>query len=131
MLKRLSASLDAEMNEELRRFDLNINQFAVIMTLLEKEGLTQTEIGKKIRMPGYSTTRTMDALEEKQFLERRPDERSRRSHRIYLTDKGNAMAPELFRAVKRVNKQLLSPLDAQERGLLVGLLEKLLHARDE
>ncbi len=129
MLKRLSASLDAEMSERLKDHGLSINQFAVIMTLLEEEGLTQTEIGNKIEMPGYSTTRTIDALEEKLLLERRPDTRSRRSRRIYLTDRGRALAPELFGIVRRVNTRLLRPLGEREREMLIALLEKLLRSR--
>jgi DNA-binding MarR family transcriptional regulator len=94
MLKRLSIALDAEMSNELKRLELSLGQFAVLMTLSEAEGLTQTEIGKKIAMPGYATTRTLDALEEKRYVERRTDERSRRSHRIYLTDQSRRIAPE-------------------------------------
>lgn len=129
MLKRLCASLDADMSHELKPHRLNINQFAVIMTLLEQEGLTQAEIGKKIDMPGYSTTRTMDALEEKHIVERRRDERSRRSHRIYLTSRGRALAPELFSIVKRVNGGLLAALSGAQTGQLTSLLAALLRAR--
>lgn len=128
MLKRLSSRLDAEMKRALSRDGLNINQFAILMTLLEGEGLTQVEIGLKIGMPGYATTRNIDALERKRLLERRPDERSRRSHRVYLTDAGRAVAPKLFATVRRVNEQFLRPLDDGERDRLVVTLEKLLEA---
>ncbi len=80
-------------------------------------------------MPGYSTTRTMDTLEEKQLLERRQDERSRRSHRIYLTEKGRALAPDLFGIVRSVNERLLSPLAEQEREQFLDALGKLVSAR--
>ncbi len=126
MLKRLCAYLDADMNDELRHVDLNLNQFAVLMTLLEVEGLTQAEIGRRIAMPGYSTTRSMDSLEEKRLVDRRPDERSRRSHRIYLTEQSRALAPELFAIVMRVNQRLLAPLDKGDRERLVIILEQVL-----
>lgn len=129
MLKRLSAALDAQMSNELQRLDLNLGQFAVLMTLLEAEGLTQTEIGRKIAMPGYATTRTLDALEEKQYVERRTDERSRRSHRIYLTKQGHGIAPELFGIVRNINEQLLSVLSTTETQQLAALLNKLILAK--
>lgn len=131
MLKRLSAALDAQMSNELQRLDLNLGQFAVLMTLSETEGLSQTEIGKKIAMPGYATTRTLDALEEKQYVERRKDERSRRSHRIYLTDRSRRIAPELFTIVGKVNEQLLSVLSTTERKHLTAILGKLVLAKLE
>ncbi len=126
MLKRLCADLDADMNEELKHVDLNLNQFAVLMILLDTEGLTQAEIGRKIAMPGYSTTRTMDSLEEKRLVDRRHDERSRRSHRIYLTKHSRALAPELFVIVKRVNQRLLAPLDGDDQKRFAVILEQLI-----
>ncbi len=128
MIRRLSLRFEARLNKELGLLGLNVNQFAVIMTLLENGGLTQSQIGKRITMPGYSITRTMDVLEEKKLLKRHPDERSRRSYRIYLTERGQTMGPELFAIVKRVNERVLSPLDDDERQQLTGILDKLQHA---
>lgn len=129
MLKVLCTSLDAEMGNELKRLDLNLGQFAVLMTLSEAEGLTQSEIGKKIAMPGYATTRTLDALEQKQFVERRRDERSRRSYRIFLTDRSRLVVPEMFAIVRKVNEGLLSALSTSEREQIAELLKKLAIAR--
>ncbi|MEW8626653.1 MAG: MarR family transcriptional regulator [Candidatus Thiodiazotropha sp.] len=131
MLKVLSTLLDAEMSKELKRWDLNLSQFAALMSLSEKEGLTQAELGKKIIMPGYATTRTLDALEEKHFVERRRDERSRRSHRIFLTAQGREIIPELFAIVKKVNEGLLSELSATEKKQVSIILNKLVQTRLE
>ena len=131
MLKALCTSLDEEMSDELKKLDLTVSQFAVLMTLLEKEGLTQSDIGKKIVMPGYATTRTIDSLEEKQFVVRRKDERSRRSFRIYLTDSSRAIAPKLFTTIGRVNRRLLSTLSLTETKNLTAILKKLVQTRHE
>ena len=131
MLKILCTSLDAEMSDELRRLGLNLGQFAVLMTLSEAEGLTQSEIGKKITMPGYATTRTIDALEEKRFVERRKDNRSRRSYRIYLTDHSRKVVPQLFAVVGKVNEHLLSALTPKEQKDFMKILQKLVLSRTE
>ncbi|MCG8488816.1 MAG: MarR family transcriptional regulator [Chromatiales bacterium] len=131
MLKILCTSLDAEMSDELRRLGLNLGQFAVLMTLSEAEGLTQSEIGKKITMPGYATTRTIDALEEKRFVERRKDNRSRRSYRIYLTDQSRKVVPQLFAVVGKVNEHLLSALTPKEQKDFMKILQKLVLSRTE
>lgn len=129
MLKVLCTSLDAEMSNELKRLGLNLGQFAVLMTLSEAEGLTQTELGKIITMPGYATTRTLDALEEMRLVERRKDERSRRSHRIYLTDRCQGIVPELFAIVEKVNEGLLSALSRAERREIAKILRALVERR--
>ncbi len=126
MMKIISTRLDSLIKHELKRLGLDVKQFGVMMALLEEEGLTQAEIGKKITLPGYATTRTIDALEKKQLIERRTDERSRRSYRIYLTDKGHATDIELFIIINKVNEDLLSVLPATERKQLTTILQKIL-----
>ena len=126
MLKRLGSQLDSEMTIELKQLGFNLNQFMMLMTLMEKEGQTQTEIGKIIALPGYATTRTVDSLEASQCVERRTDEHSRRSYRIYLTKKGRSIGPALFKIVTKVNTNLLSSISKTQQAQLKSILDKLL-----
>lgn len=126
MLNVVSSNSRCEMNKELDCLGLKIDQFAILMTLLEKDGLTQTEIGKKVLMPAYATTRSLDVLEEKGLVKREEDERSRRSYRINLTKKGRDTKIELFEVVDRVNATLLAPLTEEENVQFNQLLNKLL-----
>jgi len=126
MTKMISNRQDSIIKQEIKRFGLNIKQFGVLMLVFEEEGLTQTEIGKKIIMPGYATTRTIDALEKNQLIERRTDERSRRSYRIYLTDKGQETGLELFIFINKISEDLLSVISATEKQQLTIILQKIL-----
>lgn len=128
MLKLLSTGLDNTMIQALKPHGLNLGQFSIVMTLLEGDGITQSEIGRKISMPGYSTTRNIDVLEKIGLLERRKNELSRRSHCIRLTDKGRSLAPQLFSIVQSVNDKLLSLLDETDRELFKKILIQLLRA---
>lgn len=129
MLNRLSSQLNREMTRALKQIGLNLNQFVTLMTLLENEGLTQTEIGGKIAMPAYATTRTLDALEAARYVERRTDERSRRSYRIYLTQKGREAGPALYDIVDTVNAGLLSTLPEHDQVQFKEILHKILSSR--
>jgi DNA-binding MarR family transcriptional regulator len=131
MLKRLSGSLDRQMQARLKALDLNLGAFMVLMTLLEEEGLSQSEIGRKVDMRGYATTRVLDALEGQKLVERRSDSRSRRAYRIHLTDRGRALSPQLFALVREINAGLMAPLTVQEREVFPALLHKALSARLE
>lgn len=61
--KTLGTWMDNKMKEELAPFGLSLNQFAIIMTILEQEGLTQAEIGQRVMQPSYATTRNIDKLD--------------------------------------------------------------------
>lgn len=126
MLKSICANYDKKMIHALKAYDLNLGQFAILMTLLEKDGLSQSEIGKKISMPGYATTRNIDKLEESGLLKRHTDKTSRRSFCIRLSSKGKELAPKLFSTVKDINEKAISPLNANEVQQFKILLKKLL-----
>lgn len=128
MLKTLSTGLDKAMIQALKPHGLNLGQFAIIMVLLEGDGITQSEIGRKISMPGYSTTRNIDVLEKNGLLERRMNEFSRRSHCICLTGKGRFLAPQLFSIVDSVNDKVLLLLDETDKELFKKILIQLLPA---
>ena len=48
------------------------------------------------------------------FIERRPDEASRRSFCIVLTESGRTLAPTLFEIVAKVNRDFLVGLERDE-----------------
>lgn len=129
LIKSLGTWLDNQMDLQLKHLGLSRGQFAIIMTLLEGDGLTQAEIGRKISMPGYATTRNLDKLEITGLLVRQKHETSRRSHRINLTQKGKDLAPKLFAIVKDVNDTLLASFSDSEVNVLQKMLSQLVDER--
>ena len=117
--------MDNQMNERLEPLGLSLNQFTIIMALLEQEGLTQVEIGQRVMLPGYATTRNIDKLESLGYVKRQKHETSRRSYRILLTETGRALAPDLYRATKSVNERFLSPLKEEQQAEFLRILTAL------
>jgi len=126
MLNMLTRKLNAEMNTRLSPLDLGLSEFAILMMLLELEGQTQSELGKKTAIPAHGTTRSIDALAALDLVERRPDPTSRRSHRIFLTAKGHQIGPQLFSIVAEVNSWLLDGLSGPEKQAFAATLAKIL-----
>jgi len=125
-LKVLGTWMDKEMHERLVPLGLSLNQFIIIMTLLEKSGLTQVDLGRKTMLPAYATTRNIDKLESLGYVKRKRHESSRRSYRILLTDAGRDLAPTLYRATKSVNELFLSPLDEMQKAKFHRILRILI-----
>lgn len=127
-IQRLSSQLDRAMNEALAPHGLTIQKFAILMTLIESDGLTQTELGSRFSAPAYAITRVIDGLETDGFLQRRLHPTSRRTNTVHATAKLIDLAPTLLGIVKDVNGRMLEALDPQERDatlrLLAGILGK-------
>ena len=114
------------MSKKLAEHDLTIPQFAIMMTVLEESGLTQTQIGERFSMPPYATSRALDQLEKSNLIERRAHPVSRRAHGIHATQDGIALAPVLHDIVGRVNGDLTVNLTPDQREFLGDLLSKIL-----
>ncbi|MFS1492642.1 MarR family winged helix-turn-helix transcriptional regulator, partial [Vibrio splendidus] len=69
-----------------------------------------------------------DKLEKLELVERRADPNSRRSFRIYLTEKGKALEEQLVPIPARLNKELKNELDAEEQQQMIKLLQKMVAA---
>lgn len=113
------------METRLKPLGLTLNSFFVMMTLLENEGITQSLLGKRVRLPAYGMTRIIDLLQTQGLVERREDPSSRRNHLIFVTPKGREFAPLIFATVQDVNEWMLEGLDPEEREIFTAVLAKL------
>jgi len=125
MINIVAAWIDKQVDLGLNPIGLSKGEFAILMCLLEKDGLTQVEIGKNIAMPGYATTRNIDKLEILNLLKRHPHESSRRSHRIHLTPQGTKLGPGLISIAENINKNILGALDENDRETFCRLLSQV------
>lgn len=112
------------MCNQLEEVELGLRQFANLMILADQDGINQRQIGEKLDDPDYATSRSLDALVEAGYVERRPDPKSRRSHLVFLTDKGNSKVSELPAIVREVNNLHFKNLRHDEQQVLVRLLQK-------
>ncbi len=126
MIQQIARQLNQSMEEKLSPHGLNLRQFAVMMTVLEFDGLTQIEIGGRFSMPPYAISRAIDHLEKAGFVERRKHPKSRRALTVHATKQGSALAPNLFDIVKDANNELTAPLSKSQRDQLGKLLRILI-----
>ncbi len=125
LINQTAAKMDRAMTAALKPLGVTIDQFAILMTLTEFEGVTQREIGKRAGLASYTVTRLLDDLAAQKLVVRKPSRESRRSFSIYLTPKGKTLSPKLFKAVADVNQSVLSSLSDSETEQLRKTLTKL------
>lgn len=122
MIQRLARRLDDAMNARLAEHGLTLQQFAILMTVIEHGRMTQAEIGRRFAMPAYAISRAIDGLEADGLLVRDAHPSSRRAHQIHATEKALDMAPAMFTIVKAVNADLTAGLAPDEANRLRQLL---------
>lgn len=125
LIQRLARRLEAQMGRLLAELGLVLPQFATLMTVLEHDGLSQTDIGNYFGAPPWAISRALDGLEAAGLVERRDSDVSRRAFSIHVTSKGRELAPRLFAQIAAMNESLLAPLSVAERKDLIAMLARL------
>ncbi|CAK2115591.1 MarR family transcriptional regulator, transcriptional regulator for hemolysin [Vibrio crassostreae] len=128
MINVIANKATKDFDLELKKHGLSIALWPTLMCLWEEEGVTQRDIAAKSKVENSTTTRTLDKLEKLELVERRADPHSRRSFRIYLTEKGKALEEVLIPIPVKLNEELMAALDAKEQQQMIGLLKKMVAA---
>jgi DNA-binding MarR family transcriptional regulator len=119
-----ASTVNAMCNALLARYDLTLAQWVVLSALWQKDDLSVSEVADYTGNAGPAASRILDRMVEKGLLVRRQDVADRRSTRVMLTDRGEALRP-LRSFYEEVNAVLLAGLDADDADALYALLERV------
>lgn len=115
-----------ELAERLRTAGVAIGQWAVLLFLWARDGLSQAELSRLVAIEPPTMVRTIDRMVRDGLVTRMPDADDGRLSRIHLTQRGWSLRDELVPLAKAVNDAMLQRLTANEGRTLRGLLTKLL-----
>ena len=124
-VSHLNIMLQNELDERLKRYELDIKLWPVLFSLWQEEGISQTELSKLCDVANYTMTRLLDQLQVQGYITRHQESDNRRAFQIYLTDAGKALEQDLIHEAQWVNEKCLAALDEQEQHTLLQLLNKI------
>jgi DNA-binding MarR family transcriptional regulator len=125
LVNRLARSLAGQLAEELRPAGVGIGQWAILLFLWARDGMSQAELARVVAIEPPTMVRTVDRMVRDGLVTRESDPRDARVSRIYLTPKGRALRDELVPKAAAVNAARLGRLTAREASELRRLLGKL------
>jgi DNA-binding MarR family transcriptional regulator len=102
--------IDRNLSGQLEPYGVSIPQMFVLTCLYDENGITLKEIGNRTLIDSSSMTVLVDKLESDKLVERQLDPEDRRAIRVYITDKGKAIAEELVKIGIRFNSELYDML---------------------
>jgi DNA-binding MarR family transcriptional regulator len=100
-LLRLQTRINLSMTARVREIGLSVPQCDVLTTLTEREGISQQDLAARLYVTKGNISGLIDRLEAAHLVERRSIEEDRRSHAIYLTQQGRALAEQGIEVQRR------------------------------
>ena len=125
LVSHLNVELQNELDQQLKRYHLDIKLWPVLFSLWQEEGITQTELSKRCDVANYTMTRLLDQLQVQGLITRHQEADNRRAFQIFLTIEGKALEQDLICEAERVNEKFLANLADDEKQQLMQLLNKI------
>lgn len=125
VLSRAYSWVNAHIIRDIRCYGLNPTEFGILELLYHKGPHPLQQIGEKILISSGNITYSVDKLEQKQLLVRRPAPNDRRVIFAELTEQGLALLTEIFPKHTQAIHQATDGLTEHEKTELILLLKKL------
>jgi MarR family transcriptional regulator, organic hydroperoxide resistance regulator len=125
LVNRLARSMAGQLAERIRPAGVGIGQWAVLLFLWERDGMSQAELSRVVAIEPPTMVRTIDRMVRDGLVTRVADPADGRVSRIHLTDRGRALRDELVPMAVAVNEATLARLTERERAAFQRLLTKL------
>lgn len=106
--------------------DLTPEQCGVLVRLRDLQGINQSQLGKNLYKDRHSITRILNLLEERGYIERRPDGTDRRVYRIFLTREGGALGDTLIPLIADHLDRVFSGLTDEDLLSMRKALEQII-----
>jgi len=118
-------------DRRVRGLGLTRSQWLVINRLHRYPGVTQSELAEMLEVEKATAGRTIDRMEKKGWVVRRPDAADRRVNRLHLTAEADLIQLHLWEIAEATVDDALSLLSVAERAEfseLIGRVKRRLQA---
>jgi DNA-binding MarR family transcriptional regulator len=130
LVNRAARSMAHALAQELRPAGVGIGQWAVLLFLWARDGMSQAELSRVVAIEPPTMVRTIDRMARDGLVARVPDPDDGRLTRIHLTERGRSLRDELIPKAIAVNTATLGRLSPDEGRTLQRLLGKLVSQPD-
>lgn len=103
-------------------------QFMVLLILWDEDGLTQSELTRRLDVEQATMANTLRRMERDGLITRKPSKKDRRARLICLTESTKALQKPAKAAAMAQNQTALAGLSEAEQATLVDLMQRVIAA---
>jgi DNA-binding MarR family transcriptional regulator len=113
------------LDHRLATHGVALGQFPLLLVLWEEEGVTQTEMARRLDIEQPTVANTLRRMERDGFVTFAPAPHNRRQVLVRLTDRARALRAPLTAEARAVNAHAAAPLTPDELATFVRILDKM------
>ena len=108
-----------------RAWNLTYSEYVLLLRLYEEEGRSQEELAAELDLDKAAITRSIQLLEQKNFLRRETDAKDKRRKHLFVTEYARTQQNELQDILGTWVEYLSEGISKSERDIVVQALTKL------
>ena len=128
---KIARALDSIANIEFKEYQLSKGQYLYLTRIFENPGIIPDKLAEMIKVDRTTAARAIKKLEEKGFIEKKPDSKNKKIRRLFVTAEGAELAPIIQLENEYSNQIALQNLSAQEVEVFAKTLKTLTANIDE
>lgn len=101
--------------KKLQPYGIGSGQFPFLMRLYREDGINQESLSDYLKIDKGTTTRAIQKLVDEDYVFRQRDEKDKRSYRVFLTEKGKKLEPDMKKIVSDWEDILFSGFNDSQR----------------
>jgi MarR family transcriptional regulator for hemolysin len=125
LMRDVSRLYAAHFQRFARELELTLPQCKVLGHLSRNEGISQARLAELSDTDPMTLVRTLDRMQQDQWIERRPDPTDRRAHRLYLREAARPILNRMWKIADQCRQEAMAGLSPEEREQLIALLERV------
>jgi len=128
LLRRAWYGLNQAFRRRLAHLGLTPDQFTVLRSLIEQEGITQSQLTATMTSDPNTVASLLNRMEKAGLIRRETHERDRRANRLRVSRNGNTRYKQAREVAVSLQKEVLAVLPEREREKFLGQLAALADA---
>lgn len=111
---------------ELDGYQMNTGQIHFFMEIYKHPGMTQEELSHHLLVDKATTAKAIKKLLGEGYVLRKRDDADKRAYRLYVTESGKALFPELHNVLRHTSSILSDGFTETEFDQVVSYLDRML-----
>jgi DNA-binding MarR family transcriptional regulator len=113
------------MRDVSRLYAAYFQRYARELELTLPQCISQARLAQLTDTDPMTLVRTLDRMQQDQWIERRPDPSDRRAHRLYLREAAKPILNRMWKLADQCRQEAMASLSPAEREQLIELLERV------